>query len=41
MLMNLFDRYDGNIALDITINLIVMVGPCLASGTSSEEKANS
>ena len=39
--MNLFDRYDDKIAQYITINLIVTVGPCLATGTLSEEKADS
>ena len=38
--MDLFDRYDDNIAQHITINLIVMVGPCLATGASSDEKAD-
>ena len=41
VLMNRFDRYDDNITQHITINLIVMVGPCLATGTSNEEKADS
>ena len=41
VLMDLFDRYDDNIAQHITINLIVTVGPFLATGTSSEKKANS
>ena len=41
VLMDHFNRYDNNIAQHITINLIVMVGPCLATGTSSEEKADS
>ena len=35
--MDLLDRYDDNIA----INLIVMVRPFLANGTLSEEKADS
>ena len=38
---DLCDRYDNNIAQHITISLIVMVGSCLATGTSSEEKADS
>ena len=37
VLMDLFDRYDNYIAQHITINLIVMVESCLATGTSSEE----
>ena len=41
VLMDFFDRYDHNIAQHITINLIVTVGPSLATGTSSEEKADS
>ena len=39
--MDLYDRYDDNIAKHITINLIVTVRPCLATGTSSEEEADS
>ena len=41
VLMDHFDRYDDNIAQHIIINLIVVVGPCLATGTSSEVKADS
>ena len=41
VLMDLFARYDDNITKHITINLIVMVGQCLATGTLSEEKADS
>ena len=41
VLMDLFDRYDDNIAQHITINLIVMVGQCLTTGASREEKADS
>ena len=41
VLMDHFDRHDNNIYRHITINLIVMVGPCLATGTSSEVKADS
>ena len=41
MLMDLFDRYDDNITQHITINLIVTVGPCLATEMLSEEKADS
>ena len=37
----LMRRYDDNIAQHITFSLIVMVGLCLATGTSSEKKANS
>ena len=37
VLIDLFDRY----AKLITINLIVMVGPCLATVMLSEEKADS
>ena len=33
VLINHFNRYDDNIT-----NKIVMVRPCLATGTSSEEK---
>ena len=36
-----FDRCGDNITQHITINLIVTVEPCLATGTSSEEKADS
>ena len=39
--MDLFDTYDNNIAQHITINLIVTVGPCLATGILSQEKADS
>ena len=41
MLIDLFGRYDDNIAQHITINLIVTVRPCLATETLSEEKADS
>ena len=41
VLMDLFDRYDNNIAPHSTISLIVRVGSCLATGTPSEEKADS
>ena len=41
VLMDLFDTYDDNITQHIIINLIVTVGPCLGTGTSSEEKADS
>ena len=36
VLIDLFDRYDDNITIEI-----VMVRPCLATGTSSEEKTDS
>ena len=39
--MDLFDRYDDNIALHITISLFVMFGPYLATGMLSEVKADS
>ena len=41
VLMDLFDRYNDNITQHITINMIVTVRPCLATGMSSEETANS
>ena len=41
VLMDRFDRYDDNIAQHITINFIMTVGPCLATGMSSEKKAES
>ena len=40
VLMDVFDRYDNNIAQHITINLTVTVGPCPTTGTLSEEKAD-
>ena len=39
--MDLFDRYDNSITQLIIINLIVLVGPCLAIGMSSKKKADS
>ena len=41
VLKNLFDKYNNKITQHITINLIVAVGKCLATGTLSEEKADS
>ena len=40
VLMDLLDRYDDNITQHITVSLIVMVGPYLATGMSSEEEAD-
>ena len=40
VLINYFDRYDDNITQHITIK-VVMVRPCLATGSSSEEKTDS
>ena len=37
----LIGTHDNNIVQHITINLIVMVRPCLATGTLSEEKPES
>ena len=41
VLKDLFDRYDDNITQHITINLIVTVIPCLATGMLSKDKADS
>ena len=41
VLMDLFDRYDDKITQHITINLIVTVRACLATGTLSKDKADS
>ena len=40
VVIELFDMYDDNISQHITINLIVMIRPCLASVTLSEKKAD-
>ena len=41
MLMDLFDRYDDDIAQHITISLILMVKPYLATGMLSGEEVDS
>ena len=39
-IMFLFGKHDDNISQHITINLILTVGPCLATGMLSEKKAD-